>query len=220
MATKVAPHADKKPKSATARRQQKSKAPLHSKSTSSKAGGKSAARSGSAGARTLLRQAARGESKAPAPAFVPRAMPAGDDDDVLMSLGAGGGAGFGRCGGRLLGSRLEQSLCDRLSQAGVAHSHSPRHFEIRFKEDQVAAYAPMIVLRGRGREGKSVVIECAEERTAPILRKVTAFRAQYGQEFYVILVAPDEVLEEVEVASYDESCAAVNVNTLISRLAE
>lgn len=155
----------------------------------------------------------------PRPIFVPRAMANVDDDDVLMAHG-GGVAGFGRCGGRLLSSRLEQSLCNRLGIAGVVHSHSPRHYEVRYPEGQVAAYAPQIVLRGRGREGKSVVVEAIEEADAPILRKVIAFRAQYGQEFYVILVAADEVLDEVPVAAYDESCSATNVNTLIARLAE
>jgi len=152
--------------------------------------------------------------------YVPRAMPSSDDDDVLMAHGAGGGAGFGRCGGRLLGSRLEQTLCDRLSQAGVAHSHSPRHFEVRLEEESVGAYAPMIVLRGRGREGKSVVIEAADEAESSILRKVVAFRSQYGQEFYVILVATEEVLDEVALAAYDEACSQNSVNTLIARLAE
>jgi hypothetical protein len=132
----------------------------------------------------------------------------------------GGGAGFGRCGGRLLSSKLEQTLCSRLGLAGVVHSHSPRHYEVRYTEGQVAAYAPMIVLRGRGREGKSVVIEAVETGDAPILRKIVAFRGQYGQEFYVILVATDDVLDEVVLAAYDESCPATNVNTLIARLAE
>jgi hypothetical protein len=150
---------------------------------------------------------------------VPRAVSNLDDDDVLMAHGGGGG-GFGRCGGRLLSSLLEQQLCNRLGIAGVVHSHSPRHYEIRYAESQVAAYAPMIVLRGRGREGKSVVIEAIAEANAPILRKVIAFRAQYGQEFYVILVAPDEVLDEIPLSAYDESCSSTNVNTLIARLAE
>jgi hypothetical protein len=152
---------------------------------------------------------------------VPRALPIlDDDDDVLMAHGAGGGAGFGRCGGRVLGSVLEQTICDRLGQAGVAHSHSPRHFEVSLQEKQVAAYAPMIVLRGRGREGKSVVVEASDNLADPILPKVVAFRRQYGQEYYVIFVAPDEVLDEVELATYDEACAATDINTLISRLAE
>lgn len=153
------------------------------------------------------------------PAFVPRAMASIDDDDVLMAHG-GGGTGFGRCGGRMLSSKLEQHLCNRLGIAGVVHSHSPRHYEVRYQEGLVAAYAPMVVLRGRGREGKSVVIEAVEESNAPILRKITAFRSQYGQEFYVILVATDEVLDDVPISAYDESCAATNVNTLIARLAE
>jgi hypothetical protein len=155
------------------------------------------------------------------PVYVPRALPViDDDDDILMTHGAGGGAGYGRCGGRMLGSTLEQTICDRLGQAGVAHSHSPRHFEVNLQEKQVAAYAPMIVLRGRGREGKSVVVECAEDCTNPILAKVVAFRRQYGQEYYVIFVAPDEVLDDIELATYDEACSATNINTLISRLAE
>jgi hypothetical protein len=77
-----------------------------------------------------------------------------------------------------------------------------------------------VVLRGRGREGKGVVVEAVDEPNASILRKIVAFRAQYGAEFYVILVGSDETLEEVPLASYDESCPATNLNTLIARLAE
>lgn len=151
--------------------------------------------------------------------FLPRAIASVDDDNPLMAHGGGGG-GFGRCGGRLLSNRLEQQLCNRLGIAGVVHSHSPRHYEIRYSETTVAAYAPMIVLRGRGREGKGVVIEAIEEPNAAILKKIVAFREQYGQEFYVILVADDEVLDEVPLSSYDESCASTDVHTLIARLAE
>lgn len=150
---------------------------------------------------------------------VPRALIL-DDEDGLLATGAGIGTGFGRCGGRVLGSRLEQAICDRLGQAGVAHSHTPRHFEVRLEGAQVAAYAPMVVLRGRGREGKSVVIEALEDEGSPLLRKIIAFRTQYGQEFYVILVAPDDVLDEVPLSAHDEACSATNVSTLVARLAE
>lgn len=187
-----------------------------SKSSDSKLDAKSK-KPGSPTATTARPVAAR-----PAPGrttFVPRAVANLDDDDVLMAQG-GGGAGFGRCGGRLLSSKLEQDLCNRLGMAGVVHSHSPRHYEIRYEDGKVAAYAPMIVLRGRGREGKGVVIEAIEDPNAPILRKIVSFRAQYGQEFYVILVGTDEVLDEAPLAAHDESCSATNVNTLIARLAE
>ena len=132
----------------------------------------------------------------------------------------GGGGGYGRCGGRLLSSKLEQNLCNWLGMAGIVHSHSPRHYEVRYEEGRVAAYAPQIVLRGRGREGKSVVIEAVEDLKSPILRKIVAFRGQYGQEFYLIVVASDEVLEELSVTAYDESCSTTSVKTLIARLAE
>lgn len=156
----------------------------------------------------------------PATRFVPRALVNMDDDDDLIAHGGGGGVGYGRCGGRLLSSQLEQRLCNWLGMAGIVHSHSPRHYEVRYDQGRVAAYAPQIVLRGRGREGKSVVIEAVEDASSPILPKIIAFRAQYGQEFYVIVVANDEVLDDLPLATYDESCSTTNVNTLISRLAE
>jgi hypothetical protein len=151
--------------------------------------------------------------------FLPRAVASVDDDNPLMAHGGGGG-GFGRCGGRLLSNRLEQQLCHRLGIAGVVHSHSPRHYEIRFDENKVAAYAPMIVLRGRGREGKGVIIEAVEDPKAAILTKITAFRAQYGQEFYIILVADEDSLDEIPLSCYDESCSSNSVHNLIARLAE
>lgn len=196
-------------------RKPSSSRPSSSKSSPSRTGSKSGDSSHSRPA-TARNPMAAAKTR---PTFVPRAMSSHDDDDVLMASG-GGGTGFGRCGGRLLSSKLEQQLCSRLGIAGVVHSHSPRHYEVRYSEGLVAAYAPMIVLRGRGREGKSVVIEGVDEANAPILRKVIAFRGQYGQEFYVIMVAADEVLDEVALAAYDESCSATNVNTLIARLAE
>jgi hypothetical protein len=205
----------KSPKTAVKKTKAKS-APSARKSAKPGGAGKAVKKAGAAAIATSSKGkvAARGR-----PAFVPRAVANLDDDDVLMAHG-GGGTGFGRCGGRLLSSKLEQDLCNRLGMAGVVHSHSPRHYEIRFEDGKVAAYAPMIVLRGRGREGKGVVIEAVEDPQAPILRKIVSFRAQYGQEFYVILVGSDEVLDEAPLAAHDESCSAVNVNTLIARLAE
>lgn len=202
-----------KPKTAT----KKAKPKLRSAKTETKSETKTEARKPTRkAAATATAVAPPARSRAAAPAG---RRPQSDEDDVLMATG-GGGAGFGRCGGRLLSSRLEQQLCNRLGIAGVVHTHNPRHYEIRFENGSVAAYAPMVVLRGRGREGKGVVIEAVEDPNAAILRKIVAFRAQYGQEFYVILVAPDDVLDQVPLASFDESCSATNVNTLIARLAE
>lgn len=190
------------------------------KKTTRKAPPKKAAKKASAAVATP--PAARKSVRKPAQersVFLPRAVASVDDDDPLMAHGGGGG-GFGRCGGRLLSNRLEQQLCNRLGIAGVVHSHSPRHYEIRFDDNKVAAYAPMIVLRGRGREGKGVVIEAVEDPKAPILKKIQAFRAQYGQEFYVILVADEDSLDEIPLSAYDESCSSSSVHTLIARLAE
>ncbi|MHC4515621.1 MAG: hypothetical protein ACYTGW_07520 [Planctomycetota bacterium] len=153
-------------------------------------------------------------------ARVPRAVSGFNDDDVLVSGGSIQGQGFGRCGGRVLGSRLEQQVCDLLSRQGITHSHSPRHFEVLFEDDSVAAYAPMIVLRGRGRGGKTVVIECAEELDRSVLTKITAFRQKYGPEFYLIFVAPEEIVDLIPRTAYDESSTTTDMGTLINRLAD
>ncbi len=151
---------------------------------------------------------------------ISRALMAFDDDDVLPSGGSGGGVGYGRCGGRMLSSKVERLLCDLLSRDGVAHSHSPRHFEIQLDDQQMAAYAPMIVVRGRGREGKTIVIEALDEIEPSLLEKVRAFRKLYGLEFYVSFVGSEELLDEVPIDAYDESTVVQNVSALVSRLAE
>ena len=199
-----------------------SKSTATAKKTTKKAPSRSKATGKKAASKTATPPAARKSKPSPAKErsiFLPRAVASVDDDDPLMAHGGGGG-GFGRCGGRLLSNRLEQQLCHRLGIAGVVHSHSPRHYEIRFDENKVAAYAPMIVLRGRGREGKGVIIEAVEDPKAAILTKITAFRAQYGQEFYIILVADEDSLDEIPLSCYDESCSSNSVHNLIARLAE
>jgi hypothetical protein len=154
------------------------------------------------------------------PAPIPRATSSFDDDDVLPLGGAAKGSVHGRCGGRLLGSRLERTICDLLSKEGVTHSHCPRHYEVHLPTGSVAAYAPMVVVRGRGREGKTVVIEAAEDARSPMLDKIRAFRKQYGVEFYVTFVAPEDVLDQVSIDTYDEPTSTADVATLVSRLAD
>ncbi|MEZ5966229.1 MAG: hypothetical protein R3F56_20500 [Planctomycetota bacterium] len=154
------------------------------------------------------------------PATVARAMMAFDDDDVLPSGGSGAGVGYGRCGGRMLSSRVERLLCDLLSREGVAHSHHPRHFEVRLEDESVAAYAPMIVVRGRGREGKTVVIEALDAVEPGLLDKVRAFRRSYGLEFYVSFVGSEELLDEIPLDVYDEATDVQNAVALVSRLAD
>jgi hypothetical protein len=204
---------------ATAKKTAPKKAAAKAASTTKAAPKKAASKKAPANSPAAAKRASRAKALAERTTFLPRAVASVDDDNPLMAHG-GGGSGFGRCGGRMLSNRLEQQLCNRLGIAGVVHTHSPRHYEIRLDDARVAAYAPMIVLRGRGREGKGVVIEAIEDAKAAILTKVIAFREQYGQEFYVTMVADDEVLDEVPLASYDESCSSTNVHTLIARLAE
>ncbi|MBK8977709.1 MAG: hypothetical protein IPM29_17520 [Planctomycetes bacterium] len=116
---------------------------------------------------------------------------------------------------------LERDVCDHLTQLGVTHSHRPRHFEITLDDGSLAAYAPTMVVRGRGREGKSVVIETCDAVGDPQLAKIRAFRRQYGVEFYVCLVATvEELLEELPFDAYDESSALRNMHTMVGRLAD
>jgi hypothetical protein len=78
----------------------------------------------------------------------------------------------------------------------------------------------MIVLRGRGRAGKTVVIEAAADTDSVTLGKIMAFRRKFGQEFYIVFVAPEDVLDEIPLAAYDESCATTDLDTLVGRLVD
>lgn len=220
-ATKKTPTANKPTASKTTTTKARATKTVAKKAAPKKTAAKATATKATASAVATrpTKRASRAKARSDRTIFLPRAVASVDDDNPLMAHGGGGG-GFGRCGGRMLSNRYEQQLCNRLGVAGVVHSHSPRHYEIRLDETKVAAYAPMIVLRGRGREGKGVIIEAIEDAKASILTKVIAFREQYGQEFYIILVADDEVLDEVPLSCYDESCSSTNVHTLIARLAE
>ncbi len=151
---------------------------------------------------------------------MPRATSSMDDKEVLLSGGARTGTAYGRCGGRILSSRIEQEVCDMLSRTGVTHSHAPRHFEVRYEDESVAAYAPMIVLRVRGREGKTVVVEAADRIDDSTLGKIRAFRRQYGAEFYLCMIAPEEILDDIPFDAYDEAATTEFAQNLISRLAE
>jgi hypothetical protein len=159
------------------------------------------------------------DSKVARASNIPRSAALIDDDDVLLSGGSVQGQAFGRCGGRVLSSALEQKVCNLLSNAGLTHSHQPRHFEVPISDHAVGAYAPLIVLRGRGRGGKTVVIECAEE-VEGILGKIVAFRKKFGAEFYIIFVAPEEIIDLIPLSAYDESSVTTDLGTLINRLAD
>lgn len=151
---------------------------------------------------------------------LPRADFSSEDDDILVSGGSLRNEGFGRCGGRILSSKLEQTLCDRLSNTGLTHSHQPRHFEVPMGDDSVGAYAPLIVLRGRGRGGKTVVIESTEEADPNLMHKIIAFKEKYGSEFYIIFVAPEEIIDLIPLQAYDESAVSSDLGTLINRLSD
>lgn len=187
-----------------------------SKSTPKKAADK-ATQAKPARARTTRKKSSKGQVP-----MSSRTIPMGEEDDAMHSRGGGttAGAGFGRCGGRIMTSRLEQQLCDQLTRRGIAHSHTPRYFEVQFEDQQRAAYAPLMVLRGRGREGKTVILECLETLDRGLLKKISAFREQYGSEFYVVFVAPEEVLDELPLSAYDDATDTQHMNTLVSRLAE
>ena len=52
------------------------------------------------------------------------------------------------------------------------------------------------------------------------LRKIVAFRKHYGIEFYLIMIGKEEVLDEVPLDAFDESCTLVDLPTLVGRLSD
>jgi len=130
------------------------------------------------------------------------------------------GQTYGRCGGRPLKSPLEQRLCQRLSQAGVAHSHAPRRYEVEIEGGRLAAYSPGLVLRGRGREGKTSIIDAVALWDETTVQKIDAFRRHYSAEFYTILVAPSDIVAKLPESSYDEILLPGEIDALVARLSE
>ena len=78
----------------------------------------------------------------------------------------------------------------------------------------------MLALRAAEHGMKTVVIEAANELEASTLSKIAAFRRKLGIEFYVIFVAPEEVLDDIPLGAYDESCTTNDLDTLVGRLAD
>ncbi len=130
------------------------------------------------------------------------------------------GADYGQCGGRSLKSLMEKRICDKLSWQGVAHCHRPRRYEVRVEDNQTAAYSPCMVLRGRGREGKISIVEVLAGTDHVHARKLQAFRRIYEAEFYLILVAPGAVVDEMPTDAYDEAVLPSEIGSLVARLAE
>lgn len=130
------------------------------------------------------------------------------------------GETFGRCGGREITSKMEKRVCDKLSDAGVAHCHRPRRYEVKVDDKAIAAYSPCIALRGRGREGKTAILEVLADADAAHVSKLQAFRKLYEAEFYVTLVAPGHVLDVIPRDSFDEAVLPSELGSLVARLAE
>jgi hypothetical protein len=127
---------------------------------------------------------------------------------------------YGRCGGRPLFSELEQRVCQCLAKHGLAHSHAPRRFEVKLGDSKVAAYSPTMVLRGRGREGKTMVIEILPTLNDIQIQKIKAFRGLFGAEFFLTLVAPGPVLDEIFEQISDDEVLPSSIENLIARMAE
>lgn len=130
------------------------------------------------------------------------------------------GETFGRCGGREILSKMEKRVCDKLSESGVAHCHRPRRYEVRVEDSTIAAYSPCIALRGRGREGKTAILEVMAEADSAHVAKLQAFRKLYESEFYVTLVAPGQVLDDLPRDCFDEAVLPSELGSLVARLAE
>ncbi len=64
------------------------------------------------------------------------------------------------------------------------------------------------------------MVEACETTDKVTLVKITAFREQYGSEFYLCFIAPEDVLDDVSIHTYDEASTTTDARTLISRLAD
>jgi hypothetical protein len=102
---------------------------------------------------------------------------------------------LGWCGGRSIKTILERQICDLLSSKGIPHFHRPRRFQVTLEDNFVGAYSPTIIIRGKGREGKTLVIEAIEKLSTLQLKKIASFRESFKQDFFLTVISTSSCYE-------------------------
>jgi hypothetical protein len=94
----------------------------------------------------------------------------------------------------------ERQLCDWLERHEIPHQHANEVFIVRAAANgSPALFVPDVVLVKKTHDGKTIIIESlhsfAPKRGG--LKTLSAFRKQYGENFFVIVVAKKAMLDGV-----------------------
>ena len=127
-------------------------------------------------------------------------------------------AKLGWCGGRSIKSPLEREICNFLSVKGIPHFHRPRRFQVTLNTNYVGAYSPTIIIRGKGREGKTLVIEAIEEIIPLQIKKIGSFREIFSQDFFLVVITNDKCINNLPENLADEFFNKKDLQEFIERI--
>jgi len=92
--------------------------------------------------------------------------------------------------GHIVRSNMEAALCEHLSKARQPHVHRTASFDVPIGREQYALYVPSIVLTESRKDGREIVIEPVDSaRPGGGVRRLQGFRRQYGDKYFVVVVA-------------------------------
>ena len=125
---------------------------------------------------------------------------------------------LGWCGGRSLQTSLEKEVCNHLSLKGIPHFHRPRRFQVTLENDLVGAYSPAIIIRGKGREGKTLVIEVIESISNLHLKKISSFRKLFTQDFFLTVITTKKCFRNLPEGLADQIIHEKDLLEFIERI--
>jgi|GEM_PF-5623929 len=125
---------------------------------------------------------------------------------------------LGWCGGRSIKSSLEREICDLLSTKGIPHFHRPRRFQVALNKNYVGAYSPTIIIRGKGREGKTLVIEAIEELKPLQIKKIASFREIFSQDFFLVVITNEKCIKGLPTDIADDFFIKKDLQEFIERI--
>lgn len=100
--------------------------------------------------------------------------------------------------GHVVHSHMEAALCEHLAARAVPHDHSTLVFEVELAPERHATFIPEIVLTEDRKDGRRIIVEpIGSVQPGGGVRRLAAFRRQFGGEYFLVVVAKRVVIPHV-----------------------
>ncbi len=105
--------------------------------------------------------------------------------------------------GHVVRSKLEDRVCQDLSEKGVPHDHDVPPFTVTLESGRRTSYVPDIMVAF---EGNTIFINCITtyRRGDPRIRKIKCFRRDNRKIYHTIIATSPDVARRLPEDSYDD----------------